>query len=391
MRRESMTLTAETPRPGAAERIIEGVLPFWAEAGWDRTRGGFYEALAADGAPAPEPFRRTRVQCRQIFTFAVAADQGWTPQGHEIAARGFAYLLRTAFPDGPRAGAVHRLDAAGGVLDPTRDLYDQAFVVLAAASVWASLGDPAARDLLDDIGAFLDAGLSSPAGGYHENDARALPRRQNPHMHLFEACTAAAAATGEPVWAARADALRALFFDRLLDGPTGVLREYFDAALAPAPGPAGDIVEPGHMMEWVSLLDAHDALTDASDTGPLLQLFRRAHGFSGSAGLAPFAPDQASFATGRALSSSRRLWAQTEAARAALVIARRCPARSGGAEALAYADEILSAIARTYFAHPHPGLWTDCFDADGAPMTDLAPASIPYHLTTLALESRRRP
>ena len=111
--------------------MIEHSLPLWAREGWDSSRGGFVERLDAAGRADPLAPRRVRVQARQIYSFALAAQLGWYPQGREIAMGGLDYLLTKAkSPDG-RLGFVHLLDPDGGVLNPLRDTYDHAFILLA--------------------------------------------------------------------------------------------------------------------------------------------------------------------------------------------------------------------------------------------------------------------
>ncbi len=113
--------------------MIDRSLPLWACKGWDSSRGGFVERLDISGTLDDAAPRRVRVQARQIYCFAKAAELGWFPEGRELAMKGLAYLLSKAKgPDG-RPGYVHLLDADGAVLDPLRDTYDQAFVLLALA------------------------------------------------------------------------------------------------------------------------------------------------------------------------------------------------------------------------------------------------------------------
>ena len=56
--------------------MIEHTLPLWAGRGWDAQRGGFVDRLGADGESDREAPRRLRVQARQIYCFARAAQLG---------------------------------------------------------------------------------------------------------------------------------------------------------------------------------------------------------------------------------------------------------------------------------------------------------------------------
>src|SRR5580704_2551472 len=88
-------------------QMIEHSLPLWSRKGWDQSRGGFVERLDMEGRADDLAPLRVRVQARQIYCFAKAAEIGWYPQGRELAIKGLDYLLAKArSPDG-RPGFVH--------------------------------------------------------------------------------------------------------------------------------------------------------------------------------------------------------------------------------------------------------------------------------------------
>lgn len=362
---------------------VERALPLWARAGVDAS-GGFYESLDFTGAPVTGQNRRVRVQSRQVYTFTHAALKGWLPEGEAIAARGFQRLVETACPDRAARGCVHLIDDEGAVVDATRDLYDQAFLLL-AASARIVAGDPYADEIAKRTLDFLDRELASPHGGYLEGDEGGLPRRQNPHMHLFEAMMALYAASGNAAHLSRARAVEQLFNARFLDRNHGVLREFFagDWSLDPD---KGAIVEPGHMAEWVFLLDRFEALT-GEDRSEEKRLLHRAAMKTAAPGDAPFLPNSLTF--GRAPArGARRLWPQTEALRAALSFVRR-----GDEPEALDAARMIEALFDSYLNEDVPGLWQDEYDAAGRPVAKDAPASILYHLheaVSSAAERRHR-
>jgi mannose/cellobiose epimerase-like protein (N-acyl-D-glucosamine 2-epimerase family) len=167
--------------------------------GWDRTTGGFVERLDSEGRGDRAAPRRVRVQARQIDCFA-NAQMGWYPDGRDIALTGLEYLLKMAkSPDG-QPGFVHVLVPDGSVLNPLRDTYDHAFVLLALASAYALDHDSQILAEINSLTGFLDAQLRSAHSGFLEGLPASIPRRQNPHMHLFEAMIAAFDATHDPVF-----------------------------------------------------------------------------------------------------------------------------------------------------------------------------------------------
>ena len=77
-------------------RMINHAFPLWSKEGWDRTTGGFVERLDQEGRADRLAPRRVRVQARQIYCFAKAAQVGWYPDGREIALKGLEHLLTRA-------------------------------------------------------------------------------------------------------------------------------------------------------------------------------------------------------------------------------------------------------------------------------------------------------
>ena len=239
-------------------------LPFWGTVGADAPGRGAHEALRLDGTPAGLPFKRMRVQARQIYVFSHAALLGW-PDGARLAADAYGFIARHGWRDGAWA---RRLAPDGAMLDPAADLYDMAFVLFALAWHARLTGDAAplaqARRTVEWIEATM---LHPPAGFRNAHPHEAGPRQQNPHMHLLEALLALLETTGDLFYADHAHALVSLFRRRLFDGATGTLGEFFTDDWAPVPGADGDLVEPGHHYEWVWLLNQYERLTgqDASE------------------------------------------------------------------------------------------------------------------------------
>ena len=158
--------------------FVDHALPLWSAQGYDDGRGGFYEALDFNGAPLADMTRRVRVQCRQIHTFSESGWRGWSDDAESLAARGFDFVLETACPNDGDRGCVHSLSGNGAVIDDRRDLYDQAFLLLACASRWKVAKDTRAIGLAEKTAAFLNRELASPHGGWLEDDQGTLPRRQ---------------------------------------------------------------------------------------------------------------------------------------------------------------------------------------------------------------------
>jgi mannose/cellobiose epimerase-like protein (N-acyl-D-glucosamine 2-epimerase family) len=359
-------------------QMIEHSLPLWSWKGWDQRRGGFVERLDIEGRADDLAPRRVRVQARQIYCFAKAAEIGWYPQGRELAIKGLDYLLAKArSPDG-RPGFVHLLDPDGAVLNPLRDAYDHAFVLLALSSAYQLSGDTQIKDEIESLVAFLDTDLRSPHGGFIEGIPATLPRRQNPQMHLFEAMIATFDATRDPVYQNRAGDLFALFVANLYDAKRQALGEYFEedwSKIEPLS------VEPGHQAEWVWLLKGFERITGCPTGRYRAQLLSSALRYRDAA--TGCLIDEGD-AEGNVRKFTRRLWPQTEIAKAFIA-----QAEAGEPGAAQEALEALVRLYRYYLRHPVPGGWYDQFDRDNRSLVDTIPASSFYHIICAIAEAER--
>lgn len=359
-------------------RMIEQALPLWSTTGWDAAAGGFYDRLHPDGSPDPQAPRRVFVQARQIYCFAKAAQMGWYPQGREIALKGLEYFLAKAkAPDG-KPGFVHRLTPEGAVLDPLRDSYDHAFVLLALATVYALDRDAQVRAEIDALLAFMDAHLRSPHGGFLEGLPPSLPRRQNPQMHLFEAMIAAFDATHDLGFQQRAGEFFALFLASLYDKQTQVLGEYFEEDWSKIPPVS---VEPGHQAEWVWLLKGFERITGCPTGRHRGELLASALRYRDEATGCLIDEGTVEGAIKR---HTRRLWPQTEMAKAWIA-----QAEAGEAGAADEARAALARLDRHYLGHPVAGGWYDQFDRDGKSLVATIPASSFYHVFCAVTEAEQ--
>ncbi|MBN9012983.1 MAG: AGE family epimerase/isomerase [Rhizobiales bacterium] len=344
--------------------MIDHTLPLWAGRGWDAQRGGFVDRLGADGEPDWDAPRRLRVQARQIYSFARAAQLGWYPEGRMLALNGFDYMLSKArSPDG-EPGYVSLLADNGLMMSSARDTYDHAFVLLALAAVYQFDRDAQVRAEIDSLLMFLDTGLRSPHGGYLEGLPSALPRRQNPHMHLFEAMIALFDATHDMVFKHRAGEYFSLLIAYFYDEQTQVLGEYFEedwSKIVPVS------VEPGHQAEWVWLLKGFERITGCPTGEYRSKLLASAIRYCDKC--TGCLVDEGN-AEGAITRSSRRCWPQTEIAKA--WIAQTESGQAGAADAALAA---LDRLEKFHLRHPVKGGWYEQFDSDGHLLTNAIPAS----------------
>ncbi len=355
--------------------------PVWLTAGVDWDRRAFHEHLDPATLRCSADFRRLRVAARQTAVFAEAARLGVEKAG-EAVELGIAFLRgRARQGDG---GYAWTFDLDNAPVDQTRDLYDHAFVLLALASAVPVLGREALRREALSLVRYLDARFAHPLGGYHEAIPRALPRRQNPHMHLLEAFLAAFELFGDAIFLDRADAVVRLFVERLFQPAEDALAEFFDDAWEPAREGGRFLVEPGHHAEWIWLLGRYGDVAGRAGRTPAsldLDAIRAAlHAFVDRFGTAAGGGTLVDgvWSDGALQSATARLWPQCERLKAELP---RCSA-AGLALAL---DGVFG-----FFDGVPPGLWRERRAADGRFIVQPAPASSLYHLTGAFLDVHRR-
>lgn len=349
--------------------LRQEALPLWSTAGFDSQADSFEERLEFDLGPDPAAPRRLMVQARQIAVFARAALDGDFPAGADLARRaGRAMVINYLSPDG-QPGWVFSVDRAGRVLDTTLDLYAHAFTLFALA--WlkrldgGSEWDTAIAATLD----VLDTRFAHPRGGFHESlPRRDAVRRQNPHMHLFEALIELATVDRSPATLARCHALDRLARSHFIDGLGGV-HEQLDADW----NPAGAFVEPGHQMEWAWLLGRYAALVDENRTTLVDALVVRAlaTGIDAATGRAVDLCDPA----GTVLRATSRSWPHAEAAKALADQIRR-----GRLDYLPAYRRVVERLLDRYCPLRLEGGWLDQFDADDRPLSTFMPASSLYHV-----------
>lgn len=361
--------------------LMDTALPFWMEFGVDRVNGGFVESLDLVGRDNHTPFKRTRVTARQIYVFSHASELGFAGAG-DIVEHGLQHLLTRAWIDDD-AGFARRVAPSGEVIDPTPDLYDLAFVLFALSWAYRATGRedlPAwARRTLDITEHLLRD--TEGQGFWHDADRKGW-RQQNPHMHLLEAALAAYEAFHDERYAMLAREIVDLFATRFWDAENNVLPEFFDRNWMPAPGPDGNITEPGHQFEWAWILNNCRRLVDydKSDLVRAMCLTAETRGVDAVTGMTRNQVGR----TGLVLDGGSRTWPNTERLKAAVALYEL-----DGTDPTGMIVTSARALFSKHLAHQPAGTWLDVFDADGAPQASSIPASTLYHVVLAFAEVLR--
>ena len=346
----------------AAERdrlkawLTQSAYAIWWKPGADHRGGGFHDRLDAAGHPLPGA-KRCRVQARQVFSYGHAGQFGWDGPWKAAMDHGRSALTARF----RRADGLYRACVSKGQVDDTVDLYDQAFVLLAEASV-AGQGDLGAEARAESLLTRLPrVGL----GGFAEFEGVAL--NANPNMHLFEASLAWAGQSADGCWRELAAGQARLAMTRLVDPESGALLEFFGPDWT---APATPSVWPGHQFEWAWLLMRWSLIS--GDAGALAAALRLVE-IGERAGVDPGRNVAVNALDGelQLVDPGTRLWPQTERLRAHLLAG----ALTGNETCWQSALGAIKGLDR-FLEVETPGLWRDSLESED--MT--APASSFYHL-----------
>lgn len=388
----SESINPATPRPAVTEQSVSQVecastrlsdwlrdqaLPFWLAQGIDPASGAHYEQMRADGCPDRTTNIRVRVQARQIFAYSFAYCRGWVG-AEALTAAGKIRRFLEAEAAAPGGGYTHLLNARFEVIDRRWDLYDHAFHLLARAWEYKATNNADHLEEAEKLVSVLDQRFGADYGGWIEGDYAYRHRRQNPHMHLFEAFQALYEVTGDAHWLVRAGEIFNLFETRFYCPERGLLFEFFESDWRRAEGEQGRVVEPGHMLEWVWLLDRYGRWANRPVARYTKRLYREALaiGQSDSGLILDQVKVDAPHKCG-----PKRSWPMTE-----LIKASAARARAGDAGARERLVGAVESLFDRYLCGPVPGTYIDRRGDRDQIISDVAPASTLYHLVIAGAE-----
>ena len=349
--------------------LFNAAAPLWSTKGVLQD-GMFAERLSLEGEPQTSLSRRLRVQARQIYAFSTIGRLGWDGPWQAVTQRAMSVMLETGL--NPNGLFVHMYGPDGSVTNRSADLYDHAFGLFALAHAARAQNKP---EYLTRAAHIRDIMLQTwwrKEGGFWEGELTLCPPyRQNPHMHMFEAAIIHFELTGDQAWRDLADRLYDLFVSRFFEADSGAVTEYFDRDWNRLPPGEGDIVEPGHCLEWAWLFEVGVPSGRGVAVAEALSGFALRYGIDASKGVAI----NEVYLDGRVRDAAARLWPQTERLKAGIVRHRRIATRDTE-------SEIINAYHGLwrYLDIPTKGVWRDRMNADGTWVEEAAPASSFYHI-----------
>jgi mannose/cellobiose epimerase-like protein (N-acyl-D-glucosamine 2-epimerase family) len=291
------------------------------------------------------------------------------PGGLDIAEDGWRFMREHGWR--AEGGWARQLGRHGGVLDPTLNLYDQAFALLAIAWWVKASGDDGALTWAERTLDAIDTHLTAPRGvGWLSEDGPNARLLQNPHMHVLEALLALHAVAQEARFKSAAARVLDLFESALFDAETGTVAEYYRRRWRRARGVRGRIIEPGHHYEWCWLLHQAERVIPGSarHAGDLLDFAER----FGSEPQTGLIYDQ-TLDDGSVRAAGHHGWPHMEAIKAHLA---RFEHR--GVLDAQRTTQILDNLFRYFLSAP--GTWIDRLGSERRPNVEQIPAGTLYHV-----------
>jgi mannobiose 2-epimerase len=256
--------------------LRRNILPFWIAHAIDRERGAFFGALTNDLVVDSQAERGALLTSRILWTYA-AAHRRYHESGHlAMADRAYADLVENFF-DRTHGGFFWSIAADGRVLRDRKQVYGQAFALYALAEYHLATGRQEPLDQAIAIFRLLEIHTREPRhGGYLEASSRSWqpvadmrlsdcdlnePKSQNTHLHVMEAYANLLRAWPDESLRHAQRALVEIMLTRIVDPQTGHLGLFFAEDWTPR----SNRVSYGHDIEaaWL-LIDAAETVGDAT-------------------------------------------------------------------------------------------------------------------------------
>lgn len=230
----------------ALEEHLATLRQFWMARAVDSLNGGYQTNFDPEGTPEAEDQKYLLSHTRLLWSFSALAEEFDDPELLTLATHGFDYLVEN-FYDAENHGWHWKLDSHGGVIDPAKLVYGQSFAIYAFAKYANVTRNARALELATDtFDALIHHAADTAWGGFFENldgewaiagggGAAGDRKSLDIHMHLLEAFTELALASGDPLHLRRLAEVRELLLTSMIDPQTGVGGNQYDARFTPIP------------------------------------------------------------------------------------------------------------------------------------------------------------
>ena len=366
---------------------LEDSLTFWYNHSYSKASRRFAEQLDSRGDADFSSDLRMRVPLRQIYAFTFCLRHGLTWSGTntvnvnitDIESR-FNHFWDTTWCIG-KPGFPTLTNSQNHIVNAQCLTYDHAFALLALSQLIALSKNPKALYAkLEMLWDFLCEEFEHTEIGFRSQRREQPVLEQNPNMHMFEACLALWETTKNNIFIEKAETILQLFQQTFLDKNRYFIYEFFDTNWKPLTSEKQSI-EPGHMLEWVALLNQYERLTNKNSGIDLVRLFEITLDFGQR-------PDglicNRLNSHGSQVDSKARCWPQTELIRASLAVQKQGYTPSP----LSKSETALARLEQYYLGQPLPWGWRDSIDEYGNALNGPIPASTLYHIVNAFIELR---
>lgn len=365
-------------------------VPNWFDLFSDNENGGFHERLGPDGQPLDMP-KRLLTQCRQLLVYS-QEDEAYTGEAqspYRAKIDEAFQFIKDKYHNPKTGGSIFSINKDGSVADPKYDLYGHAFILLGSAAYYKATENRDALELAKTTFNFVKDKFKLPNHpGYAEaldDDLNPIPemRRQNPHMHMMEACIYMYEASGDQDYLDMAGEMLELFFDKLLDKESQTLGEFFADDLS-VHQTEGHKVEAGHHAEWVWLLKRYQEVSGSQvprieATMDSLFTWVKTHGIDPEYGGVFNEQDR----EGKIINESKRIWPNLETVRAAAIMTSSDQHRDDANRII----EETTGLLREHYIDANTGVWNEYLNRELEPTTDYRPGTTPYHIVPVLRET----
>ena len=367
---------AKIQMPSLSNFVKTVCVPKWFRVFSDDVNGGFHERLDRDFKPLPMGYKRLLTQCRQLYIY-VYSDGGTNRFLPHLKSK-YEFIKKYYVPS--TGGWAFKLSEDGQPLDSHLDLYVQSFLILSLSQYAKATGLEEPARLARETAELIDSRFryQGQPGFYEALNADLSPifamRRQNPHMHLLEACLFAYDTLQDEIYAKLAKEIYELFKDYFFENESGTLTEFFGEDLTPHITD-GAFIEAGHHFEWVWILDYYRRLFPEAHDESFAYMERLydwacQHGYDQSFG----GIFDAQKSSGEIVKDSKRVWPLCEAIKAHRVMRSWQEKR-----ALHYLDQTKKTFKKRYLRKDAG--WNESWNRDFTALTvDYLPGTSVYHL-----------
>ena len=229
-------------REELSETLQNGIIPFWLDRSVDKEYGGYITSFDENGKFDGNGIKNIVTQARMVWGFsrlmpyAKEADKKRMKEAAEIGKR----FLIDKFWDHEYGGYYWLLNRDGSVYDDSKLTYGEGFAIYALSQYYITYGDKEALEYAEKgFDALLKYSSDTLRGGYYENverdwrrspDGKACGDRKSLdiHMHLLEAFTTLAAASGKEVHRSRLEEVYNLICRHMVNFESGYGYNQFD-------------------------------------------------------------------------------------------------------------------------------------------------------------------